>query len=1319
MALKDLLKIKIVTDAQVSEVATGLENVQQICSLIAAAGPLPETLGTPGNIAQTVIAAIYQDEDAHEDCSLTACLNPLHPGPCKGWKGTLFKTAPGAWHSLEAAKVEKANAARIKKIEALKAQGKPIPKKLLTPIVAKPHPHAGQTANKASGGAYEAGKAVSDAAGVKNNLPGKVTLGQATKAFGPVEKGPKGKKPTLASKGIAFVIAQEKVTPQYKLDKTAAITPEQWADLSEADKATIRGELAKIKIDGFGPQQKKADELLAKLADKPAELKPGTPDTVTTPKGKTYQKVSLKDLQKPSNSHLSPIHPPKVETIEPPKVKKDPIAEVLEKAKAAPPKVQQANEPGVTPPPLTAEQKAAQAKAAADKAAKAKVAADLAAKAKAAGPPKVTQATEVPAAPSKPETVAPADKPKPLPAHVQNAIDMAKGTAPGASWSKNHLAAYQPLTGDEFDALPKDVQAKIVAELHKATTKFLDPKKVVATKALLAKFGHGDGSTPAPAVPKVVGKDIGFSKDLHNHAVTQAEAKSVVEKTPIPALYLLAKQVAGVTTDENPDSGKHAIDASNEAANLVSLKTNIYNNDVLGQPAVKAAQNAFFQAATDQALAEKVAAAKQKAYNKVSLAVKKDGLSPIEKAGLVRYGKYLLAHNEPPSDLLTIDKLKADSKTAGDELTETLHAALKQANAPKPEAMSPAQIEDRTKELLGDLAIHPKTNLDLGELQYAEKMAKAKVADEAKAYPHEVLIQPMVASKMATYQSILTQINATNQELHHLDSHIKNMHLDAIKTGTGHDGKKLTADDKVVIQAHAGMLIKSHGHLATTLAYKQGQLPGARTEAFNAADKALADMKPVQAGTLDDFDKGVIDEVYRQAWGKAASKAVTYGIKTYGVKTQMSNHADYPALKQELGDLQTLAGKLALATAEAHTAKLAVPTDENDVLKAGPEKKAWLNAVLKRDKIKSDFDKLHKTAQGHLDTIRLDAGLKKRALPKLDNAAVKTAAAESAYYKTGGYGKPLYGKSASAKQYLVAKVGPTLAVGHKTSGDKAAEKAQKQAAEAAKVQAAMPPPKTHVKPPSSEAGKGPNPETAGNLGYHYTPKVAEGDQHGWPTAEKPAYVSSPEQLADLQKHLGNEDTKYGLAAQKEFKWSINNMEGKGAASSGKNALYSYTGSSYGTINEKLNSLPPGTQKTGSPQISSIDAAFAASPPLEGDVILYRGFASPESVFKSGKWNPVNVAGTEWTQRSYSSTSGQLSTAQSFAGYNGVVMRVIIPKEMKVKGINAKGGQHPGENEIILERGVRYRVIADYGKGPSDNRRYIDVMVVPSPYDKPE
>ncbi len=265
MALKDLLKIDFQSAGKSNgkTAKTDAEVVAEVYALTAAAG---HHFGTAA-----IQAALYQDDDAHETCSLTACLNPLHPGPCKGWKGTLHEVSPGAWHALEAARVEKANHRRIQKIEALKQAGKPIPHKLLTPIVAKTHPNAGKTANAATGEAHAAGKAVSDAAGVHVNEPGKVTLGQAIK---PVpqntgEKGPKGKKPTVASKGIAHVIGQEKVTPQYKLDKAASITPEQWAGLSAEDKASIRDELAKIKKDGFGPQQKKADELLAKLPGKP------------------------------------------------------------------------------------------------------------------------------------------------------------------------------------------------------------------------------------------------------------------------------------------------------------------------------------------------------------------------------------------------------------------------------------------------------------------------------------------------------------------------------------------------------------------------------------------------------------------------------------------------------------------------------------------------------------------------------------------------------------------------------------------------------------------------------------------------------------------------------------------------------------------------------------------------------------------------------------------------------------------------------------------------------------------------------------------
>lgn len=1454
MALKDLLKVKLVSDAQAYEIMTGLEDVQQICSLIAAAGPLPPSLGTGSNVSGKVLAAIYQDDDAHDTCTLTACLNPLHPGPCKGWKGILHETSPGAWHALEAARVEKANHTRIKKIEALKAQGKPIPHKLLQPILPKAHPNAGQTAAKATGEAHEAGKAVTESAGIHNNHPGKVTLGQAIKPIpqDTGEKGPKGKKPTVMSKGIAFVIAQEKVTPQYKLDKAAAITPEQWKGLSEADQSSIRGELAKIKIDGFGPQQKKADELLAKL---PAGAQPGGPippaveqaianspmnqkvqavkaevvkgstlaeaikkvtehqeanaafhkqqaeavkaplklpepeapkgapeklgtglaaDLTATHNGHEYTKKTAVDYthisvthvpgsdkpiiswhkseaaalkgnltpeQKKNGFHVKAVAP--VTKAEAPKTVKvaathikagdtvtvkgktmtvgatlyegqytkpgakkmtnmvglEPVGSTSKNdvvwvaahvkvdkhgapegkpsfadqvelgapgSGAAPGKVGVADVKvgdvvkgnliggdhtvaKITNPSTTLKNthvtyefhdadgktffvgnknaKATIGKGAATEAPKAATPnpPPLAASEGASMTPghlgnlihkqggsadvtiggkKITVGFEggnheakltfkpglgtgtggytittkdgekyqigkgesVTVHPKTPETkaaetpkLAPEEKPKPLPKHVTDAIAMAEGKAPGATWSKNHLAAYQSLTAEEYKALPPDVQDKIVAELVKGQSKFLDPKKVQASKDLIEKF-KGPPAAPKAEPVTMDNLPVGFVKDLHNHAVSDAEAKKVVAQTPIGTQFLAAKQIAGLTQKDNPDATHlHADAADTAASGLVQKHTAIYTGPVLKDPAVTEAKKALFKAAWDQAHAESVLEAKQKAFSKIAMKTKGDhGLSPMEKATLVSVGAHMLEHLTPDTSVSTMDKLKADTKSAEQELDVALHAALKKANSPAPQAPS-------------------------------------------------------------------------------------------------------------------------------------------------APD-----------GELPEYDKDLIQSAFSEAWSKAASKAVVYGLKSYTEKSKMKAHPDYEALTHDLGQLRTQSGVLALTHAKVKRAQEAVPTDPDTgaLDKSSPEYQKLTAALDERAQAQDIFNQLHKNAQVKLNTVRASVGLTKRALPKLDAPAVKAAAAETAFYKTAGYGAPLYGKAASAKQYMLAKVGPGLGVAHKSSSEKAAEKVAKVAEKAAP----MPAPKVHVKPPSSEAGKSPNPDTAASLGYHYTPKVAD-DPHGqgWPGTGA-AYVSSPEQLSSLQEHLAKPDTKFGIEAQKQFKWSVNNMEGKGATSAGKSALYAYTGGSYTSINEKLNSLPPGAKSPGG-QISSIDAAFAAAPPLEGDVVLYRGFQSPTTVFSSGKWNDVNVAGVEWTQRSYSSTSGSLSTAQNFAGGSGVVMRVIIPKEMQVKGINAKGGQHPGENEIILQRGLRYRVVADHGK--HGNRRYIDVMVVPSPYDKPE
>lgn len=1349
-----------------------------------------EALGGQADIGKHVFAALHQDEAAHDACSLTACLNPLHPGPCKGWKGTLHSVSPGAWKALETARVEKANAARVKKIIALKAQGKPIPKKLLTPIVAKPHPDAGKTAQAATGEAHAAGQAVSDAAGVHVQTPGKVTLGQAVKQIkasdASAEKGPKGKKPTVASKGIAAVIAQEKVTPQYKLDKAAKITPEQWNSLSGDERAIIRGELAKIQTEGFGPQQKKATELLDALPAK--GLKGGGTDTVTTPKGQVIQKVSLADVAKPTveakpEQEATPSGPsstaqvsavvalsnaiPDVKSI--PDGASDKLVEAFDKLKSK----GDLKEQLPFKKAVTALATAALKVASADKVPGVghgdndihngtlhKEIADHIAEGKPGLPPMVAkivahhekvQAGEAPKLgdlkPGTPDTIttpkgrtyqkvtlkdtaaeAPkmtpstGEKPKPTPAHVQNAIDMANGHAPGASWSKNHLAAYEKLTPEEFKSLAPDVQDKIVTELKKGETKFLDPKKVQKTKDLLKSFK----AAPTPAA-KEAAKDVTLAGNLDDHSVGPNAAKKAVEAAGIGSVWQAVKKTVGLTDDDNPDLAAHETKAFDTALDLEKLITNKYDAKVLADPAAKEAIGEFEKAVSGVLHAQAVLKAKKTAYNKISQALAADKanggstLSPMQKAALQHYEKHLLSH---PLNT-DMDTLQPAAISAKPDLEEKLNAVKKKLDAPAASSMTPAQIESRAKELLGDEAASPNPNLTMAELKAANSKGEAYANGIAGKYPPGIVTDPNVAAKHKNLAIAAGQLEATKASNAKLSAFLDKHHQKAIDSGIDANGNALTAQDKQVIYQHLTQLTSKHEYLKTVGQQQQLKVDDATASFNDAAKKAEATIghAPVE---LSSYDTDAIETAYSTAWSKLASKAVVYGLKTYSQKMEMKSHEDYPGLTEDLGKLRTLAGRLALAHAKAHTSKLNIPTNpDTGALLDGPEKKAWLSAAADLSGLEIEQSKLHKAAQAKLDKIRADVGLNKRALPKLDAAAVKSAAAESGYYKTGGYGGPNYGKSAAAKSYMLAKVGPKHAVKHESAAEKKAAKnmatdlANKAKADAAKAQAIaagkVPATKTTGPAPSvADAGSAPNPTAAEKYGYTYTPQVAPAVGQ-WSYSSGHAYVASPEALKDLQEHLATPDIKHGLEAQKQFKWSINNMESKGATSTQKGSLYNYTGSGYQSVNTKLNGLPPGAKKTGSTSISNIDAAMAASPPLEGDVVLYRGFSGPQTVFKSGKWNEVNVAGMEWSQRSYSSTSGQLSTAQGFAGYGGVVMRVIIPKGMNVHGINAKGGQHGGENEIILQRGLRYRVVADYGK--HDGRRYIDVMVVPSPYDQ--
>lgn len=508
------------------------------------------TLGSPTDIRASITAWANQDDDAHEPCSLTACRHPLHPGPCKGWKGTLHSVSPGTYKQIEQARVDKANARRVKRIADLRSQGKPIPRNLLAEIKPKPAPvhpahqaqpvplgQVNQKADLAGGQAHHAGQAVSKAAGV------------TVKTAPPLPLGPKKQKPTVAGRGPAFVITQPKVTDQYKLDKAAKITPQQWAGLSDADKKTIRDELAAIKVRGFGPQQRKSDELLAKLpaaASVGNTLKSGTPGTVTTPSGQIHQKVNLPGKTtlgqasktipaapgKPS-SHVQAQAAVKItEAIFGPQ-SMDPAKIVTAfddmKAKSATGEMDQRQGFKLLVDRLA---NAALKKATADKMPGNPGITDFnhqirdhILEGKAGLPPlvkrmedhhnttvnaaKLTPATPAPtpvvsppkSAPSAPAPAAPV--PAVLPAHAQAARAVAARTFGGAPTAKTHLAAYGKLSKDDFDHLDAKTQKTIRDDLANAKAKFLDPKKQQAAKDLLDRFGsrHPTPATPAPSSP--------------------------------------------------------------------------------------------------------------------------------------------------------------------------------------------------------------------------------------------------------------------------------------------------------------------------------------------------------------------------------------------------------------------------------------------------------------------------------------------------------------------------------------------------------------------------------------------------------------------------------------------------------------------------------------------------------------------------------------------------------------------------------------------------------------------------------------------------
>lgn len=130
-------------------------------------------------------------------------------------------------------------------------------------------------------------------------------------------------------------------------------------------------------------------------------------------------------------------------------------------------------------------------------------------------------------------------------------------------------------------------------------------------------------------------------------------------------------------------------------------------------------------------------------------------------------------------------------------------------------------------------------------------------------------------------------------------------------------------------------------------------------------------------------------------------------------------------------------------------------------------------------------------------------------------------------------------------------------------------------------------------------------------------------------------------------------------------------------------------------------------------IRDIDSVMERSP-LSEDQTLWRGIGNASDIFTPEQLKG-SLKGTSFNDKGYASTSPNREVSERFAEsgpYEGILTRLHVPK-----GTKAIHLADEDQDEVLLERGLKFDVTGDTGPGTSP--RILDITVSKAPADAPE